>query len=307
MTKAELRERMKALRQALEPGRLTSAGERIADRVLADRALAVPRRVLVYVSVRSELPTTALVRRLREAGHTVAVPRVLGQGRMEARELREPLVRGVLGIPTSDGPVAEGVEIAIVPGLAFDASGGRLGFGAGYYDRWLAEHGPQAFGVCLDEQLLPWVPVQDHDQPMDRVITPSADVLVRPPLRVTAGAWIRDGRVFAVRRGAGKARAGLWELPGGKVEPGEDDAGSLVRELFEELGIRASVTGALERSIHAYDDVTVQLEGLLVHSEDAPRLTEHDDARWLSAAELDDVTWAPADIPLITALKHHLR
>ncbi|MCB9686875.1 MAG: 5-formyltetrahydrofolate cyclo-ligase [Alphaproteobacteria bacterium] len=297
---------MKALRRALEPERLTSAGDRVAERLLADPELARPRRILVYLSVRNELPTSTLVRALRERGHRVAVPQVLGQGRMEARELEEPLVRGVLGIPTSDGPVLAGVELAIVPGLAFDASGGRLGFGAGHYDRWLAEHAPLAIGVGVDDQLLPWVPVEAHDRPMDRVVTPSADVPVRPPIRVTAGAWVRDGRVYAVRRGAGKARAGLWELPGGKVEPGEDDHTSLVRELFEELGIRARVTGPLGRAIHAYDDVTVQLEGLLVHSGDTPRLTEHDDARWLSAAELDDVGWAPADIPLIAALKGHL-
>lgn len=305
MNKDQLRARMRAVRSALVPQELESAGHRVAERLLAGPELARPTRVLVYLSVRRELPTRDLVRRLVEAGHTVAVPHVLGGGLMEARALREPLVRGVLDIPTSEGPVVDDIEVALVPGLAFDAAGRRLGYGAGHYDRWLASHRPRAVGVGTDAQLVPWVPTEVHDRAMDRVVTPSTEVVVRAPVRVSAGAWVRGGRVYAVRRAPHRPRGGAWELPGGKVERGEEVGASLVRELREELGIGAAVVGPLARAVHAYDDVTVELDGWLVRSDDTPRLTEHDAERWLAPHELDDVAWAPADLPLIDALKRH--
>jgi 5-formyltetrahydrofolate cyclo-ligase len=98
---------------------------------------------------------------------------------MEARLLVEPLVVGVLGIPTSDGPLVDGVRVAICPGLAFDRRGFRLGYGGGYYDRWLAAHpGVIAIGACHEDALLDEVPADPHDHPMALVVTPGE--VVRP-------------------------------------------------------------------------------------------------------------------------------
>lgn len=122
-------------------------------------------------------------------------------------------------------------------------------------------------------------------------------------MRVVAAVLVRDGRVLAARRAPGRREALLWELPGGKVEAGEDDAAALVRELDEELGVRVRTGGVVGESEHVYDHATVRLVALrcwLEHGE--PRAIEHAAIRWLSASELTTVEWAPADVPLLPAI-----
>ncbi len=121
-------------------------------------------------------------------------------------------------------------------------------------------------------------------------------------VRVVAAAWVRDGRVLAARRGPNQARAGLWELPGGKVEPGEDDRDALRRELTEELGVHADVGAKLAEADHVYPDVTVRLVAYRVACADEPRPDEHAELRWLDAQALGSVAWAPADVPLLGAV-----
>ena len=172
--KEDLRARMRALRAGLDPGALARGGRAVAERVLELPELR-GGPVLCYVSVRRELPTDALVRLLLDRGVPVAVPRVVDGERMEARRWAEPLVPGPLGIPTSDGPsVDEQVAVALCPGLAFDRRGARLGYGKGFYDRWLGAH-PSVLpiGLCLDEALLDEVPADVHDRRMAIVVTPT--------------------------------------------------------------------------------------------------------------------------------------
>ena len=305
--KAELRRRMRAMRAGLEPETLAGAGRAVAERVLALGELAVPTTVCVYVSVRRELPTGDLVAGLLARGHTVVVPRVLDETTMEARILVEPLVPGPMGIPTSDGPLARDVPVVICPGLAFSPTGSRLGYGAGYYDRFLSRN-PAAIpiGLAVDEGLVPDVPVDPHDHLMSVVVTPSGTIRRPRMLRVVAGAWIRDGQVLAARRGPTQSRSGLWELPGGKVEPGESDAAALVRELQEELGVRVTVGAVVGCGRLDEPDTTLELVAYEVRSDDTPVPTEHDALRWLDADALGLVPWAPADVPLIDALRRRL-
>src|SRR5262245_17367315 len=142
---------MRQVRSALTDQALERAGDAVSERILTLPPLAAPTAVGCYLSVRRELPTGGLIARLRASGHEIAVPRVIDRGRMEFRVLEEPLEPGTLGIPTSRGPRIV-PAVLVCPGLAFDPRGGRLGYGAGHYDRWLADH-PDAVtvGVCVDE------------------------------------------------------------------------------------------------------------------------------------------------------------
>jgi mutator protein MutT len=122
-------------------------------------------------------------------------------------------------------------------------------------------------------------------------------------IRVVAGILEQAGRVLCAQRGRGQDRAGLWEFPGGKVEPGEDDETALVRELAEELGIAVSVHEHIATSVHTDARRTIELIGYrctVLHG--TPEAREHADLRWLQPAELGTLTWAPADLPLVAAL-----
>ena len=105
------------------------------------------------------------------------------------------------------------------------------------------------------------------------------------------------------RRNRDQARAGLWELPGGKVEPGEEDHTALRRELREELACDVSVGPLLGEVVHAYPDVTIHLLAYrcsLTHQ--TPQALEHAELRWLPHDALGSVDWAPADRELIAQM-----
>lgn len=128
-------------------------------------------------------------------------------------------------------------------------------------------------------------------------------------VRVVAAAIVREGAVLAARRAPDAARGGLWELPGGKVEPGESDAVALVREIREELGADIVVDGFLDEATHDYGDIHITLAAWACRPLPGTGFTphEHDALRWLGPDALGEVTWAPADVPLLTALASHLR
>lgn len=118
---------------------------------------------------------------------------------------------------------------------------------------------------------------------------------------VVGAAVLRDGRVLAARRAAPPEAAGRWELPGGKVEPGETPADALVRELVEELGVDVEVTGWLPGRVPVGDALELAVATVvLVRGEPVAR--EHDLLRWVGGADLGDLDWLDPDRPFLPAL-----
>lgn len=115
-----------------------------------------------------------------------------------------------------------------------------------------------------------------------------------PSLTVVAGALIRDGALLVAQRARPPELAGLWELPGGKVAPGETDQAALVRELREELGIDVAVGARLGADVALSSSSTLRAY-LVTHTDGALQLNDHRELRWVGAAELDDLPWVPAD------------
>jgi 8-oxo-dGTP diphosphatase len=123
-------------------------------------------------------------------------------------------------------------------------------------------------------------------------------------LRVVGGAWVRGGRVFVARRGPGMSAAGDWEFPGGKVEAGESPEEALARELWEELGITAAVGAWVGQGVEERAALRVVLDVYRVDApEPAATLREHDQGRWVSAAELPSVAFGAADVPVVPAVR----
>ena len=127
----------------------------------------------------------------------------------------------------------------------------------------------------------------------------------REPVVVVGVAVIRHGRVLAARRTRPAEARGGWELPGGKVEPGETPEEAAAREVHEELGCTIRTTGHLsgEQPVGEGHVLRVALAEL-VDGEPVPH--EHDAVRWLQPEELDDVVWLPADRPFLLELREVL-
>jgi 5-formyltetrahydrofolate cyclo-ligase len=175
--KRALRREVLAARDALAPGDRHAWSERIADRLLGLPELEGVGTVLAFWSFGSEVETGPLIERLVREGRTVALPRI------EDREVAAVTYRpGDAVRPTSFG-AAEPVEgrvlgpaeldLVVVPGVAFDRSGGRVGYGGGYYDRLLARRRPgvPAVAVAFWVQLVPEVPAGRGDLRVDAIVT----------------------------------------------------------------------------------------------------------------------------------------
>lgn len=116
-------------------------------------------------------------------------------------------------------------------------------------------------------------------------------------------ALIEDGdRVLLDRRPEGGHMAGLWEFPGGKREPGEDDRQALARELLEELGARATIGAEVARVTHAYEALEVTLVLYEARLLDAPRAAGVPEIRWFPRAALTGLPMPAADVPLVEAV-----
>ena len=132
----------------------------------------------------------------------------------------------------------------------------------------------------------------------------------RPVVLVVAAALIdADGRVLLARRPEGRPMAGLWEFPGGKVEPGETPEAALIRELREELGIGtwASCLAPLTFASHAYDGFHLLMPLFACRRWEGQAVARERQAlRWARPAEMRDLPMPPADLPLVAVLRDWL-
>jgi 5-formyltetrahydrofolate cyclo-ligase len=132
---------------------------------------------MLYNALPDEVPTQALMDQLVAQGKTVLLPCVINDTDMELRRYTDPqdLQPGSFGIQEPTGELFtdyDTIDVAIVPGMAFDAEGHRLGRGKGYYDRFLCQHlDVKRIGICFDFQLVDEVPTEPLDIKMDEVIT----------------------------------------------------------------------------------------------------------------------------------------
>jgi 5,10-methenyltetrahydrofolate synthetase len=184
--KRALRARALAARAALEPAARAAEAQDATARLLALPAWSAARTVAAYLSIDAEFDTGPLVREILGSGRRLVLPRVVDPRSPAARRL----VLHAVADPRTDtlaGPweirepdprrcpevAVDTVDLLLMPGLAFDRQGGRLGYGAGYYDRLIAATGPGCVRVALafGVQCVPEVPMQSHDQRIDWLVT----------------------------------------------------------------------------------------------------------------------------------------
>ena len=177
MQKSELRRELASARKAWTKDYLAASDAEISARVLALPEWQQAACVFIYVSVRTEPDTRALIDAALKAGKRVAVPLCGAPGQMDAREIISldellPRAYGLLE-PSETAPVVapEEFDLAVIPCVAADERGYRLGHGGGYYDRYIPQMSCPRVCLCRDRELLPEVPVEPTDAPMDMIIT----------------------------------------------------------------------------------------------------------------------------------------
>ena len=181
--KQALRTKLRAMRKSLSPETQRLAGEAVCERVLSLAAYKNAERVMAYIACRGELDVSPVIGDILASGKTLLLPRCEADGTLTARKITSPeaLLPGAYGIPepAEDAEIAppESIDLILVPGVAFDGEGVRLGQGGGYYDRLLSETSAVKAGICHDAALIDRVPREAHDIRMDAVITPTAMIL----------------------------------------------------------------------------------------------------------------------------------
>ncbi|NLG83265.1 MAG: 5-formyltetrahydrofolate cyclo-ligase [Firmicutes bacterium] len=167
-------------RMALPPAFRRRVGRLVALRLLSLPEVQLARVVGLYADFRGEVPTARLALLLCRAGKTLAFPAVIPwEKRLVFRCVRDrrDLVVGTYGIrePRPDVPsiARRALDVVVVPGVGFDRRGYRLGYGAGYYDRFLRTVRPDCFkvGLAYACQMVPVLPAEAHDLRLDAVVT----------------------------------------------------------------------------------------------------------------------------------------
>lgn len=180
--KKRQRNKMKDLRDALSEDEILNKGYTIMEKTVAHYDFRKAKNILVYMHTGSEVRTDGIIAYGLILGKRVYVPRVKEQ-KMEFHEIKnikecEPGSFGILEPPDEasvfdfDEEMEKEDTLMILPGLAFDGKGGRLGYGGGFYDRYLAKH-PNCIkmGIAYDFQFVKKVVKDEHDIPVDILIT----------------------------------------------------------------------------------------------------------------------------------------
>jgi 5-formyltetrahydrofolate cyclo-ligase len=169
---------MRARCLALDPEAALGAGRAAAEHLAASPEYRRCLRIVAYAELAGELPLGGVVERARADGKVVLWPRLRPDGGLDFAPCSrvEELVAGRYGVrepPLATPAVSSGPDVLLlVPGLAFDAAGGRLGRGGGAWDRALAEaRGAVAFGVGYEFQVVNAVPREAHDRSVDALLT----------------------------------------------------------------------------------------------------------------------------------------
>jgi len=176
--KEQLRNRMRALRRQTASSWRARASAAVISRLETLPVFQRARVVQTYVALRHEVDTHELIRRLLRAGKQVAAPKVEAGNELQQYFIKDfselqPGAFGILEPQPEPGRLAspEQFDLVLVPGLAFDRAGHRLGAGKGYYDRFLAQIKAPKIALAFAFQIVERIPVEAHDQRVDVIVT----------------------------------------------------------------------------------------------------------------------------------------
>lgn len=175
MDKTALRKSIRERKRAMTPGEIEEKSRLLGEKLASSALYRQAKTIYGYLPYNQEVRTVPMLERALREGKRVAVPKVLGE-EMKFLYLTDfnRVERGYAGIPEpmGDEPVAEDpTALVLMPGLAFDPAGHRIGYGGGFYDRFLAKEPLHpTLALCYDFQMLPSLETEEHDIPVDLVL-----------------------------------------------------------------------------------------------------------------------------------------
>ena len=175
MDKKELRRQIREKKRAMTPEQIESASEKLKELFLATEQYREAKTIYGYLPYNQEVRTVPILQQAWADGKRVAVPKVYGDEMkfIYLSDLTQVAV-GYAGIPEpmADGPVADDpMALVLMPGLAFDKEGHRIGYGGGFYDKFLTEEpGHLTVALCYDFQMVKELPTEEFDIPVDLVL-----------------------------------------------------------------------------------------------------------------------------------------
>ncbi len=189
MPKVALRSHYLALRHEAHAHFGASEQAELERNLLSLPAFSTARTLMLYASMRDEVPTHTLIERLLSAGRRVALPIVRRGDKtltLSCLSSLDDLRPAQFGVPepmphTRQVCTPSSVEVALIPGLAFDMQGHRLGHGLGYYDRFLPSLSCPKIGLAYDVQIAPRLPREAHDHPVDYIVSEKRVVVCAHP------------------------------------------------------------------------------------------------------------------------------
>lgn len=175
MDKKALRRAIGEKKRSLTVEQIAAASAQLTEKFLAHPAYRAARSLYCYLSYNQEVRTETILTQALRDGKRVAVPKVYGdEMKFLWLDNLSAVAPGAYGIPepVADEPVADDpTALVLMPGLAFDREGHRMGYGGGFYDKYLSAHpGHPTLALCYAFQLLPHVDTEAHDIPVDDVI-----------------------------------------------------------------------------------------------------------------------------------------
>ncbi len=178
MNKAEIRRRILGLRKLYPQDDIIKNSEIICGKILKSAHYRNAEKIMLYIPMAGEVLTDLLI----NGKKAVFAPRVRGDGGMDAVRLSGEFTKSGFGVsePVGDDvTAAEEIDLFIVPGVAFDRDCQRMGFGRGYYDRFLAGTGGYKAGIAFEFQIVQTTLPEVHDVPMDIVFTEKREITKR--------------------------------------------------------------------------------------------------------------------------------
>lgn len=174
--KDKLRKKILDARFALSPAERRAKSREIEQRLFSLPEFSNATTVMFYASFQSEVETHCMIRRALAEGKHVVLPRVKGK-ELELLEIvnyDQDVSPGAWGIPEPDQGTPTAVQdigLIVVPGAVFDERGNRVGYGAGFYDKLLAQYQGTTAALAFELQVVPQVPADSHDVPMQKIVT----------------------------------------------------------------------------------------------------------------------------------------